>query len=269
MIITPEQLIKQYFPEPIETTRELYNRLELEGSNYHYLDWLKDAEQHCLSKFVKEVDYKLLPDEEKNYWISQRVFLTLVQSSPSPICDQIRLGLISIVNRLATDPKFARQLREQIDQDKGIKKVIPKVSRKLKAKYNETGQEEFEFLIREDNRLHMDIISGYNFQPGQKIKNVMFSFQLNEENGIPYHIVDIKIALTNDHTFSFQTTWYCSEERQRYGAILRNGVIKVNLFEDNKKLVDSYEYYLSPSNANNLEKELEKVISLLMGNKTE
>jgi|GEM_PF-6613695 hypothetical protein len=80
MIVTPEQLIKQYFPEPIETTRELYDRLDLE-SVYPYLDWLRDAEQHCLSKFTDEVDYRLLPDAEKNYWIGERVFGRLFKAA--------------------------------------------------------------------------------------------------------------------------------------------------------------------------------------------
>ncbi|MEN6460444.1 MAG: hypothetical protein ABFC94_03620 [Syntrophomonas sp.] len=264
MIVTPEHLIKQYFPDPIETTRDLYDRLGLDEYKYSYLDWLKDAEEHCLSNFVNDVDYKLLPDNEKNYWISQAVFGTLIQTSPSKICDQIRAGLIDITNKVATDRVFARQLRDQLDQEYGIKKVIPKVSKKLTSTYNKTGQDAFEFSVQDDTRLYIDIISSYNFQPGQKIKDVFFLFKLEVEKGVPYHIVDISLSLTNDHIFSYRTIWCCNQERQKYGAILRNRVIRVNLFEDNKKLVDSYEYILGPSEIKTLETELEKVIGMIL-----
>lgn len=264
MIVTPEQLVKQYFPEPIETTRELYDRLELSESGYSYLAWLKDAEEHCFSKFVNEVDYKLLPDREKNYWISQGVFWTLIQSSPSPICDQIRAGLMEISKKIATDRAFARQLQDQLDQENGIKTVIPRVSKKLKSQYNQTGQDAFEFSVQDDTRLYMDIISGYNFQPGQKIQDVFFFFKFEVENGVPFHIVDITLSLTNKHTLSYRTVWSCSKERLRYGAILKNRVIRINLFEDNSKLVDSYEYIWGQSDIKNLEVELEEVIGLLL-----
>lgn len=264
MIVTPEHLIKQFFPEPIETTRGLYDCLELDESEYSYLDWLKDAEEHCLSKYVNDVDYKLLPDSEKNYWISQGVFWILIQSSPSKICDQIRASIIDITNKVATDRNFARQLQDQIDQEYGIEKVMPKVSKNLKSKYNKTGQDAFEFSVKEDTRLYIDIISGYNFQPGQKIKDALFLFKLEAENGVPYHIVDIALVLTNGHTLSYRTIWCCSEERPRYGAILKNKGIRVNLFADNKKLVDSYEYILGPSDLKTLELELEKVIGMLL-----
>jgi hypothetical protein len=264
MIITPEQLIKKFFPEPIETTRDLYDRLELNESVYPYLNWLKDAEEHCLSRFVEDVDYRLLPGSEKNYWISQAVFGTLIQTSPSKICDQIRAGLIEITNKIATDPTYARKMLDQFDEEYGIKQVRPRVSKTLRSKYNKSGQDAFEFSVKEDTRLHLDIISGYNFQPGQKIKSVFFYFKLEVENGVPFHIVDITLSLTNDHTFSYRTIWCCSKERLKYGAALSNRVIRVNLFEDNDKLVDSYDYILSKSEIKNLELELENVIGMLM-----
>lgn len=264
MIVTPEQLVKQYFPEPIETTRELYDRLELDKSGYAYLNWLQDAEEHCLSKFQKDVDYKLLPDSEKNYWISQRVFWTLIQSSPSKICDEIRAGIMDFSRKVSTDRAFARQMLNQIDQEYGIKTVVPKVSRKLKAEYNKIGQDAFEFSIQADTRLYLDILSDYNFQPGQKIKHVFFFFKLEEENGVPFHIVDITLSLTNGHTLSYRTIWCCGQERQRYGAILGNRVIRINLFEDNNKLIDSYDYILGQSDLKALELELAKVIGMLL-----
>jgi hypothetical protein len=263
MIVTPEHLIKQYFPEPIETTRGLYDRLDLDEFGYFYLNWLKDLEEHCLSKYVDDVDYKLLPDSEKNYWISQKAFRTIIQSSPSKICDQIRACFADISKKGATDPAFARQLQDQLDQESGIEIVIPKVSKTLKSKYNKTGQDAFEFSVQANNKLYMDIISGYNFQLGQKIKDVNFVFKLEVENGVPCHIVDMTLSLTNDHILSYRTIWCCEEERQRYGAILINRIIRINLFEDNKKLVDSYDYIWGPSELKTLELELEKVIYML------
>ena len=264
MIVTPDHLIKKYFPEPIETTRDLYGRLELDELGYSYLDWLKDLEKYCLSKYVDDSDYKLLPDGEKNYWISQKAFRTIIETSPSKIGDEIRACVTDISNKVATDPAFARQLQNQIDQESGIEIVKPRVSKKLKSEYNATGQDAFEFSVQADTRLYIDIISGYNFQPGQKIKDVFIFFKLEVENGVPYHIVDMTLSLTNDHTLSYRTIWCCNEERQRYGAILKNRVIRVNLFEDNKKLVDSYEYILGQSDIKALELELEKVIGMLL-----
>jgi len=264
MIVTPEHLIKQYFPEPIETTRDLYDRLDLIEFGYSYLNWLKDLEIHCLSKYVNDSDYKLLPDGEKNYWISQKAFRTIIETSPSKIGDQIRACVAHIANKIATDPSFARQLQDQLDQESGIEVVKPKVPKTLKAKYNKTGKDAFEFSVQADTRLYLDIISGYSFQPGQKIKDIFFLFKLEVENGVPFHIVDIRLSLTNDHSLSYRTIWCCNEERQRYGAILKNGVIRVNLFEDNRKLVDSHEYILGQPDLKALEIELEKVISMLL-----
>ncbi|PKM77918.1 MAG: hypothetical protein CVU90_04165 [Firmicutes bacterium HGW-Firmicutes-15] len=264
MIVTPAHLIKRYFPEPIETTRDLYYRLDLDELGYSYLDWLKDLEKHCLSKYVDDSDYKLLPDNEKNYWISQKAFRTIIETSPSKIGDQLRACVTYISNKVATDPAFAKELQDQLDQESGIEIVIPKVSKKLKSKYNKTGQDAFEFSVQADNRLYLDIISGYNFQPGQKIKDVIFVFKLEVENGVPFHIVDMTLSLTNDHSFTYRTIWCCSEERQRYGAILMKGIIRINLFEDNKKLVDSYDYILAPSELKTLEIEIEKAISMLL-----
>lgn len=263
MIVTPEQLIKQYFPEPIETTRELYDRLDLE-SVYPYLDWLKDAEQYCLSRFVEDVDYKLLPDEERNFWIGQKVFWTLIQSSPSEICQQIRRGLVEIMNKVATDREFARQYQEQLDRESGVDKVTPRVSKKLKAKYNETGQDAFEFLVEADSRLHLNILSGYNFQPGQKIKDVIINFRLKVEQGVPFHIVEIMLSLNNDDFLTYRTIWFCGQEQPKYGAVLGNKLIRVNLFGDNRKLVDDYDYVMSPAELQTLEGELEKVIIMLL-----
>lgn len=264
MIVTPEHLIKKYFPEPIETSRDLYDRLDLAEFGYSYLAWLKDLEEHCLSKYVDDSDYKLLTDSEKNYWISQKAFRTIIETSPSKIGDQIRACVADISNKIATDPAFARQLQDQLDHEYGIEMVIPKVSKKLKSKYNNTGQDAFEFSVQADTRLYMNIISSYNFEPGQKIKDVIFVFKLEVESGVPYHIVEITLSLTNDHIFSYRTIWCCNEERQRYAAILSNRVIRVNLFEDNKKLVDSYEYILGLSDIKTLELELEKVIAMLL-----
>lgn len=264
MIVTPKQLIKQYFPEPIETTRELYDRLHLDESGYSYLDWLSGAEEHCLSRFVEAVDYQPLSDGEKNYWISQPVFMTLIQSSPSPICDQIRVGLMDISKKAATDKTFARRLQDQLDQEYGIEKVETKLSKQLKTRYNESGQDVFEFSVKNDTRLYLDIVSGHNFTPGQKIKNVLFFFQLETEEGIPYHIVDINLSLDGGGVLTYRTIWCCGKERLRYAAILRNSVIRVNLFEDNKKLVDSYEYILGPSDAKTLALELEKIMGMFV-----
>jgi len=264
MIVTPEHLIKQYFPEPIETTRDLYNRLDLNTLGYSYLAWLKDLETYCLSQYVDASDYKLLDDSEKNYWISQKAFRIIIETSPSQIGDQIRACVTDIAKKVASDPAFARQLQDQLDQESGKEIVKPKVSKTLKSKYNKTGQDAFEFSVQADTRLYMDIISGYNFQPGQKIKDVIFLFKLEIENGVPFHIIDIMLSLTNDDKVSYRTIWCCNEERLRYGAILSNRVIRVNLFEDNKKLVDSYEYILSLSDIENLQLELEQAISMIL-----
>ncbi|MEN6389108.1 MAG: hypothetical protein ABFD04_01745 [Syntrophomonas sp.] len=262
MIVTPEQFIKQYFPETIETTRELYDRLELE-SVYPYLDWLGGAERHCLSQFAEEVDYRLLPDAEKNYWIGEKVFWTLIQSSPSKICDQIRKGLQEIAGKVATDREYARQYREMLDQEYGIEKIEPKVSKKLKAEYNETGRDAFEFSHLADDRLHLNILSGHDFKPGQKINYVVFKFILEVENGVPFHIIEFVVALTNEEFISYRTIWNCSDKRLNYGVILRNGGLRVNLFGDNRKLVDSYEYALAPTERKNLVGELEEVIKMV------
>lgn len=263
MILTPKQLIKQFFPEPIETTRDLYDQLGLDEAQYPYLAWLTGAEEHCLARFVEEVDYRLLPDSEKNYWINLPVFMTLVQSSPSPICDRIRAGLMEISNKAAADRNFARQLQDQLDQEYGIEKAEAKVSKALKNKYNETGADAFEFSIKNDTRLYFDVISGYNFTPGQKIKYALFLFQMETEDGIPYHIVDINLTLDGGDVLPYRTIWCCSQERQRYAAILGNRVIRVNLYEDNKKLVDTYEYSLSSSDTQTLAVELEKIMGML------
>ena len=74
MIITPEHIIKKYFPEPIETTRELYERLDFDESVYPYSKWIDDA-KYCLSQYLDESQYTLIPDsEEKNFRITQRHF---------------------------------------------------------------------------------------------------------------------------------------------------------------------------------------------------
>jgi len=264
MIVTPEHLMKQFFPEPVETTRDLYNRLGLDEVGYSYLNWLKDLETYCLSKYVDDSNYKLLPDSEKNYWISPKAFRTIIETSPSKIGDQIRACLSEISNKLATDPAFARQLQDQLDQEAGIEKVKPKVPKTLKTKYNTTGKDAFEFTVQADNRLYMDIISGYNFQPGQKIKDVLFLFKLEVENGVPFHLIDVMLSLTNEHTLSYRTIWSCNDERLKYGSILSNKVIRVNLFEDNKKLVDSYDHIVGLPDIETLQLELEKVISMLL-----
>ena len=263
MIVTPAHLIKKYFPEPIETTKELYIRLELDEAGYSYLNWLEDLDKHCLSKYVDAADYKLLPDKEKNYWISQKAFGTIIQSSPSKICDEIRACIIDVSKKVAKDPEFAKQLQDQLDQEASVELVKPKISRTLKSQYNKTGQDALEFSVKANNRLYMDIISGYNFQPGQKIKDVTMVFTLVAENDVPKHIIDITVSLTNDHTLAYQTIWKCTEEKQRYGAILVSKVISINLFEDNKKLVDSYDYILDRSELENLELDLINIIQEL------
>ncbi len=264
MILTPDHIIKKYFPAPAETTRALYECLDFDQSQYPYLNWLKDAEEHCLKKYVDAAEYQLLPDVERNYWISEKAFRTILETSPSRIGDEIRTCVAYISRKVATDPAFARQLQDQIDQELGIEKVIPKVSKTLKSQYNQTGQDAFQFSVKADNRLYMDIISGYNFQPGQKIKDAGFLFKLAEEDGVPFHIIDILLTLTNEQTLSYRTIWSCIEERQRYGAIFNNKIIRVNLFEDNKKLVDSYDYIVSPSAMKTLELDLEKVLNMLV-----
>ena len=263
MIVTPAHLIKKYFPQPIETTKELYIRLELDEAGYSYLGWLKDLEEHCLTKYVDAAEYKLLPDKEKNYWISQKAFGTIIQSSPSKICDEIRACIMDISKKVAKDPEFAKQLQNQFDQEAGVEQATPKVSRTLKSKYNKAGQDAFEFSVKANNRLYMDIISGYNFQPGQKIKDVAFRFDLVAEHGVPNHIINITITLNNDQTIPYQTTWKCVEEKQRYAAILVSKIISINLFEDNKKLVDSYDYILDRSELEALELDLINIIQEL------
>jgi hypothetical protein len=260
MIVTPAHLIKKYFPKPIETTKELYIRLELDEAGYTYLNWLQDLETHCLTKYVDAADYKHLPDKEKNYWISQKAFGTIIQSSPSKISDEIRACIMDISKKVAKDPEFAKQLQDQFDHETGVELETPKVSRTLKSKYNKTGQDAFEFMVKDNNRLYMDIISGYNFQPGQKIKNVAIRFDLVAENGVPNHTIYITITLTNDQTLSYQTNWKCAEEKPRYAAILVSKIISINLFEDNKKLVDSYDYILDRSEFEALEQDLVKII---------
>lgn len=264
MIVTPEHIIKKYFPNPVETTRELYDRLGLIEYGYLYSNWLKDLEQHCLSKYIDESEYKLLSDDEKNYWISEKAFRTILETSPSKIGDEIRTCFTYISKKIATDPTFARQLQDQIDQESGIEKVVPKVSKALKTNYNTSGQDAFAFSVEADKRLHLDIISGYNFQPGLKVKDAAFSFKLVTESGIPYHVIDMVLSLTNDHTLSYRTVWCCSEERQRYGSILMKKMVRINLFGDNKKLVDSFDYVWGLSQLKTLELELEEAISMLL-----
>jgi hypothetical protein len=264
MIMTPDHVIKKYFPKPAETTRDLYNQLGFDESVYPYLNWLKDAEAHCLAKYVDESQYQLLPDDEKNYRISPKAFRTILETSPSKIGDEIRNCFADISRRVASDPSFARQLQDQLDQEAGITKIAPRVSRTLKAQYNQTGQDAFEFSLKSDNRLYLDVISGYNFQPGEKIKDAAFLFKLVAEDGIPYHIVDMIVTLTNEHSLSYRTIWSASEARPRYGSIFMNRMIRVNLFEDNKKLVDSFDYVVSPSETKALESDLEKVLTLLV-----
>jgi hypothetical protein len=263
MILTPDGLIKKYFPVRPETTRDLYNLLDLEPTGYTYLNWIKDLEEYCLSKYLNDFDYNLLPDNEKNYWISPKAFKTIVQSSPSKKCDEIRVGLIEISKKVGSDPAFAKELQNQMDKESGIEIVTPKVSKALKTKYNTSGQDAFEFSVKANNRLYMDIISGYNFQPGQKIKNVTFELRLDVDNGVPQHMVDITLSLTDDHKFSFQAVWCCNDEKQFYAAILLNKIIRINLYGDNKKLVDSYDYILTMPQLKKLESELGKVINIL------
>ncbi|MGE5392015.1 MAG: hypothetical protein ACM3PE_13235 [Deltaproteobacteria bacterium] len=262
MIITPEHLIKKYFPEPVETTRKLYDRLDLDGYGYSYSAWVKDAEEYCLSKYFTEEDYKALEGEEQNYWISPRAFHTLLESSPSKIGDEIRACATEIANRVATDRAFARQLQDQIDHEAGLSKVVPKIPKSLKNKYNETGQDAFEYTIQSDGRLYLDIISGFNFKPGQKIGDVLFSLKMEVEENIPFHIIEVMIKLTNDDILSYRTVWSCKDEPQKYGAILINRIIRVNLFEDTRKLIDSFDYFFAPSDLIALEAELQKVIDM-------
>jgi hypothetical protein len=146
----------------------------------------------------------------------------------------------------------------------GLEKVEPKVSKKLKAKYNQSGQDAFEFSIREDNRVHFDIISGYNFQPGDQIKDAGFWFKLVIEQDIPYHIVDISITLNNEKTFTYRTIWSCMEEREKYPLIHLSRIIRINLFGDNRKLVDSHDYHFSTSQLNGLGADLQKALDLLL-----
>jgi hypothetical protein len=265
LIVTPEHIIKKYFPEPVETTRELYNRLEFDEAVYPYSNWLKDAEQYCFSQYLDESQYTLIPDsEEKNYRISQKAFLVLLESSPSKIGDEIRASFADISERVSKDPSFLKKLQDQLDQEAGIEKVIPKVSKSLKTKYNQSGQDAFEFMIKADNRLHFDIISGYNFQPGDKINDAAFWFKLVKEQGIPYHIVDISFTLSNEKTFSNRTIWSCMENRDYYPAIHLSRIIRINLFGDNKKLVDSYDYRFNAGQLNGLGSDLQEAMDMLL-----
>jgi hypothetical protein len=144
LIITPEHIIKKYFPEPIETTRELYERLGFEESVYPYSKWIDDAEKYCLSQYLDESQYTLIPDsEEKNFRITQKAFRVLLESSPSKIGDEIRASFAEISERAAKDPGFLKKLQDQLDQEMGLEKVEPKVSKKLKAKYNQSGPDQF------------------------------------------------------------------------------------------------------------------------------
>jgi len=262
LIITPDHLIKKYFPKPVENTRELYDSLELDQYGYSYASWIKDAEEYCLRKYFTEEDYKLLPGNETNYWINLRVFRTLLEASPSRIGDEIRSCVAELTNRVATDRTFARQLQDQIDQEAGIGKVVPKISKSLKAKYNETGQDAFEYSIQSDGRLYLDIISGFNFKPGQKIKEVLFSFRLEAEDKVPFHVIEVMLTLSDDYILSYRTIWSCKDESQKYGAILINRVIRVNLFEDTRKLIDNFDYIFVPSDLMTLEAELQQVIDM-------
>jgi hypothetical protein len=265
LIITPEHIIKKYFPEPIETTRELYERLGFEESVYPYSKWIDDAEKYCLSQYLDESQYTLIPDsEEKNFRITQKAFRVLLESSPSKIGDEIRASFAEISERAAKDPGFLKKLQDQLDQEMGLEKVEPKVSKKLKAKYNQSGQDAFEFSIREDNRVHFDIISGYNFQPGDQIKDAGFWFKLVIEQDIPYHIVDISITLNNEKNFTYRTIWSCMEEREKYPLIHLSRIIRINLFGDNRKLVDSHDYHFSTSQLNGLGADLQKALDLLL-----
>lgn len=264
MIITPEKLIKQYFPEPVETTKDLYDHLGLQEYGYSYSNWLKDLEDHCLSRYFNESDYKLLPDSEKNYWISQKAFMTIIQCSPSKICDEIRKCIWELSKRVASDPAFARELQNQYDREAGIEKVKPKASNKLKLKYNELGQDVFEFIVQADKRLYMDIISTYDFQPEQKIKDALFNLKLESEDGVPYHVVDITLTLTNEHTFTYRDIWVCDDIRSRYAAILTHRIIRINLFADNKRLFSTFDYIVGKPELKSLESDLEKAISMII-----
>lgn len=187
-----------------------------------------------------------------------------MESSPSKIGDEIRASFAEISERAAKDPGFLKKLQDQLDQEMGLEKVEPKVSKKLKAKYNQSGQDAFEFSIREDNRVHFDIISGYNFQPGDQIKDAGFWFKLVIEQDIPYHIVDISITLNNEKNFTYRTIWSCMEEREKYPLIHLSRIIRINLFGDNRKLVDSHDYHFSTSQLNGLGADLQKALDLLL-----
>lgn len=130
MIVTPEHILKKHFPEPAETTRDLYDRLGLMEYGYPYLNWLKDLEEHCLSKYLDESQYKLLPDDEKNYWISEKAFRTIIETSPSKIGDELRTCFADISRKIATDPAFSRQLQDQLDQESELKKWYPRCPRR-------------------------------------------------------------------------------------------------------------------------------------------
>jgi len=247
----------------VETTKDLYERLGLQEYGYSYSNWLKDLEDYCLSRYFDESDYKLLPDAEKNYWISQKAFMTIIQCSPSKICDEIRKCIWELSQRVASDPAFARQLQDQYDREAGIEIVKPRVSNKLKLRYNELGQDVFEFTIPADQRLHLNILSNYDFQPGQKIQNVLFNLKLESEAGVPYHIVDITLILNNEHTLSYRDIWICDEIRNRYAAILTQRIIRVNLFADNKKLFATRDYIVGKPELEALQADLEEAIRMI------
>lgn len=263
MIITPEHIIKKHFPEPVETTQELYDRLELDGYGYSYAAWVKDAEEYCLRKYFTEDDYQALDGDEPNFRISSRVFRTLLEASPSKIGDEIRACVAELSKLAASDRGFARQLQDQLDQEAGIGKVVAKVPKALKAKYNDSGQDAFAYSVQSDGRLYLDIISGFNFKPGQRIKDLLFNFRLELENNVPFHIIEVMLTLTDDDILSYRSVWSCRDEAQKYGAILINPLIRVNLFEDTRKLIDSYDYIFTPSDLTALEAELHRVINLL------
>jgi uncharacterized protein (UPF0248 family) len=189
--------------------------------------------------------------------------------NPEKASDYIKVGGYKGLEKARSmNPKDlieeVKKLQDQLDQEMGLEKVEPKVSKKLKAKYNQSGQDAFEFSIREDNRVHFDIISGYNFQPGDQIKDAGFWFKLVIEQDIPYHIVDISITLNNEKTFTYRTIWSCMEEREKYPLIHLSRIIRINLFGDNRKLVDSHDYHFSTSQLNGLGADLQKALDLLL-----
>lgn len=264
MIVTPEHLIKKYFPEPVETTRELYKRLEFDEAVYPYINWVNDAEKYCLSRYVDSSEYRLLPDEEKNIWLSPKAFRVLIETSPSRIGDEIRACVSEIAHKVATDRNFARLLQDQLDREAGLEEAVPKVSKSLKAKYNTTGKDAFEFTVNANNRIYLDILSGYDFRPGQKIREAVFNFKLHLEDGVPFHIVDMMLTLNNNDILSYRTIWSLASEQKRYAAIFVNRFIRINLFGDNRKLVDSYDYMMNPDELKVMENEIEKALGAML-----